>query len=765
MMLQRRARLAQQQKQNQKQNDHNVFGFGNNNSNQNQKNNNMIINQKKKLNSHSKSKSKNQILSVSDYLKKRDYVGAITVLEFEQEDDYSNNNNKENVEQSLCIAFCAFQLGNFEKAQSIYMDLLASISNSNNLLDDEENDSQEDNNHIILESLLYLNLCCVYFHMGMLDEAFECMNLIKTDCLNVDSNDLKDRLLLHLHIAQSHTQQLQSRHDKNQDDSSRLKIEKLSEKLINTKNSSDPSDKHLFTENLLSVAAMHYHHNEYQKAIDIYKSILTNHSEYKALYVYIAMCYFQMDYYDVSIELLSSYDDSSDNSLLALNLKACNQYRLYNGDTAKMELFRGLVNHRSDDDNNDEVVNKENGEILDKIINNTDHNHNDTDNSINAVIQHNMVVFGDKNKAMQILPPLINTIPEARLNLAIYFLSLSTSDDDNKSNNIEKAKILLDEIQAPSKTCEYILKAILNVNILQQNENNDVDSSNNNKDFLDHLKKQAQEFFHHVGSSPNECDTIPGRQCMASYLFLKESYEEANVYFDSIKSYLKGDNNFNWNYGISLAQCGKYKLAQEYLLNVEEQDEEEMMSDSSLCYLSWLSKCYIMNGMANQALDLYKQKEETLLFPEQEEDDEEVSLSEQDESTLFQLLHLIANLSYHTGQFLSAAEAFHLLEIKFGNNIDIDDDDDDDMDSMEGEERESTSAPSTYWEAKRGACIGVFQQVIASSSSSSSSAGNTEENQMALNTILDILSQTKPNNPQINHIIQVMKEWMREHNV
>jgi hypothetical protein len=38
-------------------------------------------------------------------------------------------------------------------------------------------------------------------------------------------------------------------------------------------------------------------------------------------------------------------------------------------------------------------------------------------------------------------------------------------------------------------------------------------------DSRDHLKL-AQQFFQLVGASASECDTIPGRQCMASCFFL-----------------------------------------------------------------------------------------------------------------------------------------------------------------------------------------------------------------------------------------------------
>lgn len=50
----------------------------------------------------------------------------------------------------------------------------------------------------------------------------------------------------------------------------------------------------------------------------------------------------------------------------------------------------------------------------------------------------------------------------------------------------------------------------------------------------DHLK-MAQQCFQLVGTSAHECDTIPGRQCMASCYFLMRQFEDVNIYLNSIK--------------------------------------------------------------------------------------------------------------------------------------------------------------------------------------------------------------------------------------
>jgi intraflagellar transport protein 56 len=38
------------------------------------------------------------------------------------------------------------------------------------------------------------------------------------------------------------------------------------------------------------------------------------------------------------------------------------------------------------------------------------------------LIRHNLVVFRGGEGALQVLPPLVDVIPEARLNLVIYYL-------------------------------------------------------------------------------------------------------------------------------------------------------------------------------------------------------------------------------------------------------------------------------------------------------------------------------------------------------
>lgn len=111
------------------------------------------------------------------------------------------------------------------------------------------------------------------------------------------------------------------------------------------------------------------------------------------------MCYYKLDYYDVSLEILAVYLQSHPESPIGVNLKACNHFRLYNGKAAEAELKF----------------------LSDKGINIQG----------NELIRHNLVVFSNGDQALQVLPGLVDSIPEARLNLVssypyivvLYFVS------------------------------------------------------------------------------------------------------------------------------------------------------------------------------------------------------------------------------------------------------------------------------------------------------------------------------------------------------
>ena len=130
----------------------------------------------------------------------------------------------------------------------------------------------------------------------------------------------------------------------------------------------------------------------------------------------------------------------------------------------------------------------------------------------------------------------VDVIPEARLNLVIYLL---------KQDDIAEAYSLIKDLE-PTVPQEYILKGVVNAAIGQENGSRE------------HLKI-AQQYFQLVGGSASECDTIPGRQCMAACFFLLKQFDDVLLYLNSIKSYYYNDDTFNYNYGQAKASVGNYK--------------------------------------------------------------------------------------------------------------------------------------------------------------------------------------------------------------
>lgn len=69
----------------------------------------------------------------------------------------------------------------------------------------------------------------------------------------------------------------------------------------------------------------------------------------------------------------------------------------------------------------------------------------------NDLLRHNLVVFRGGENALQVLPPLLDIFPEAKLNLIIYYL---------KNEEINEAYNLVKDLQ-PTSPKEYIIKAVV----------------------------------------------------------------------------------------------------------------------------------------------------------------------------------------------------------------------------------------------------------------------------------------------------------------
>lgn len=187
---------------------------------------------------------------------------------------------------------------------------------------------------------------------------------------------------------------------------------------------------------------------------------------------------------------------------------------------------------------------------------------------------------------------------------------------------------------------------------------------------------------------------------MASYYILRKEFDDANVYLSSIAQYLCASDAFNWNYGIALAAVGKYTDAEEVLLRVQ---SERLRTQLPLC--SWLARCYIYNRKsAASAWELYLQMENT--------------------SDAYKLLKLIANDYYAVKNYYYAVKAFDVLE-----RLDPD---------------------PEYWEAKRGACVGFYQQIAT---------GATVFDAHQSDDVLKLLLHSK-NALEASKLAAMLKKWI-----
>mmetsp|Transcript_30181 Transcript_30181/g.42088 ORF Transcript_30181/g.42088 Transcript_30181/m.42088 type:complete len:556 (+) Transcript_30181:44-1711(+) len=532
--------------------------------------------------------NQNRKPKLEEFIKARDYTGAVILLEFQKQ-------TKETNPLTLpWLGYAAFHLGDYKKALNVYTEILAG-------------EKPDQINHLYAAASM--------FFLGLYTEAEE-------EAKKGPKCALQNRILFHIANKQADESKLMVYHQ------------------------SITAD----TEDQLSLASMHYLRSHFQEATDIYKKLLSKYRDYLALQVYVALCYYKLDYYDVSLEILTAYLQTHPDSAIAINLKACNHYKLFDGKAAQAELKV----------------------MIDALAASSHAFEND-------FLRHNTVVFQKGENALQVLPPLVDIIPEARLNLVIYHLH---------QNEVMEAYELIKDLE-PQTPQEYTLKGVVNAAVGQLNESKE------------HLEL-AQRFFQLVGQSASECDTIPGRQCMASCFFLLKNFKDVLIYLNSIKAYNYNDSIFSYNFGIAQAAVGQYAGAEEALVKVEDENIR-----SSYCYLSWLARTYIMNDKAREAWELYLKMESN--------------------TDSLAMLVLIANDCYKVGSFFYACKAFDVLD--------------------------RLDPSHEYWEGKRGACCGVFQQVLA-----------RREKKERLREVIMLL-QNNANTPQAEYMTRVMSKWAQENGV
>lgn len=425
-----------------------------------------------------------RIPKFEELLAKSDWVGASAVLELEK--------TGLSTETSLWQAYCAFHLGEYRRAQGIYEELLRRPKPEKSL-------------H------LYKALCL--YAQSSFDEA-------RGELQKFSEGPLANRLAYVL--AQ-----------KRKDDASLMAAHKnLSESVPDQ----------------LAMAAVHFLRAHYDDSVEIYKRVLQQNKKNLAVHVYLAICYYRQDYFEMSIDSVRTYLNSQPDSVFATSLLACNLFQTQSGEDAEREIRKLEKKY-------------EGGSLCEE----------------HDLLRHNISVFRNGENALKVFPPLIDEYPEARLNLTIHYL---------RSGDIDQAFKTIADLE-PSQPREYMLKAVTLASYAQAKNAPDV------------LAK-AQQLYQIVGTSADECDTVPGRQCISSFLFLKKQFDDALIYLRTIREFLAQDDVFNWNYGIALAATGKWAEAEEALSAVTSD-----LFKSDFVFIAWFAKSLIMNGKPDLAWNLY----------------------------------------------------------------------------------------------------------------------------------------------------------------
>uniref|UniRef100_A0AC35UG54 TPR_REGION domain-containing protein n=1 Tax=Rhabditophanes sp. KR3021 TaxID=114890 RepID=A0AC35UG54_9BILA len=222
------------------------------------------------------SSSGGQIDDLEEFLYKRDYLGAISLLEFRL------STSPDDISLMQWLGHCSFHNADYKKAATTYLRMLALP----NYPDDTET-----------------NLGVVYYFLGLYEEA-------KLIAGKGPVHSLTNRLLYLISFKL------------NDDKSMRLLHPKISGTI----------------ENEMCAAAMNFSRFHYNESINMYKKMLEENPSFLAINYYIALCLYRLDYHDASLSLLNLYLEAHPGSTTAINLVSANRYRLGTPDQAFNEI-------------------------------------------------------------------------------------------------------------------------------------------------------------------------------------------------------------------------------------------------------------------------------------------------------------------------------------------------------------------------------------------------------------------------------------------
>ncbi|OHT05070.1 TPR Domain containing protein [Tritrichomonas foetus] len=307
-------------------------------------------------------------------------------------------------------------------------------------------------------------------------------------------------------------------------------------------------------ENQLSLAAIHFMRTHYQDAIDLYERLLQQHPDFLALYVYIAMCQYKLDQFQEANDSVDQYLAVNSDSAVGLNLKACAYLRLFEEpDIAESQLLQ-----------------------IRKFSSASYH-------FVEALIEHNLVVFHNGTDGFTVLPKIVESLPEARFNLALLYM--------RESNSPEAFNLLQDF--TPLDINDMILKGTVLLAVGQLNGDTGI-------------LEEANNVFQEIGEMEVVRDTVPGRQCLATTKFITGDYAETLRVLKTIEDHMNESDEFNYNMAMTLGAQSRWPEAEKYFLLVKNPHYK-----NELFYTSWLCRCYIKNRKPESAWNLYTEATQT----------------------------------------------------------------------------------------------------------------------------------------------------------
>ncbi|GMR63162.1 hypothetical protein PMAYCL1PPCAC_33357 [Pristionchus mayeri] len=215
-------------------------------------------------------------------------------------------------------------------------------------------------------------------------------------------------------------------------------------------------------------------------------------------------------------------------------------------------------------------------------------------------------------KPVNVLPTLVDEVPEARINIALYHLN---------REDYESAYRTMEMVEEAKFPYEYLLKGIVHL-LMGQTQLS-----------LQHMTT-AREYFQSAGMDRNIQHTPNGRLAMSAYFFLAGEFTDAVHFLDSLRDLFEMEDKFNFNFGQALVMTERYKEAIEVLSRVTKL--------KSPIHTQFLVRAYVMEGEAEQAWQLF------------------MKVRNSNESAT--LLKIIGSDSYTTNQFYWMARAYDALE-------------------------------------------------------------------------------------------------------